>query len=177
MAKNGPSPARPLPGEYADFHAGYVGLVPETDVVKVMDKQRNELLKLIKSIPEKRSTYRYEPGKWSIADVVGHVVDSERVFAFRALFIARGNTSPLPGFDQDEFVAAAQAERFSIRELIEPFSELRKANVTLFRQLPPEAWSRKSTASGTPVSVRGLAYILVGHVRHHMKVLNERYLA
>jgi hypothetical protein len=141
----------------------------------VLAGQQREVTAILRAIPEERASFRYQAGKWSIRELVGHITDSERVFSYRALFFARGGKAELPPFDQDEFVAHAAAERVALSGLVDQFEALRQSNVLLFRQLPPDAWMRSGIASGVRVSVRGLAYVTAGHVRHHMRVLRDRY--
>jgi hypothetical protein len=167
---------RPQAGEYNSYYGRYIDLAPEDDVVAALDAQSHETATLLGGISEQQSSHRYEPDKWSIKQLVGHVIDGERIFAFRALCIGRGDTTPLPGFEQDPYVATAASDDRSIADLAEELGALRKANVMMFRALPEEAWSRVGTASDNPVSVRALAFIMLGHERHHMRILRERYL-
>jgi hypothetical protein len=171
--KNG---GRPQPGEYASDYQRYIDLAIEDDVVAALDAQSHETATLLAGISEQQAAHRYEPDKWSVKQLVGHVIDGERIFAYRALRIARGDTTPLPGFDQDPYVANAASDDRPIADLAEEFAVLRKANVMMFRALPEEAWSRVGTASDNTITVRALAFILLGHERHHARILRERYL-
>jgi hypothetical protein len=171
--KNG---GRPQPGEYASDYQRYIDLAIEDDVVAALDAQSHETATLLAGISEQQAAHRYEPDKWSVKQLVGHVIDGERIFAYRALRIARGDTTPLPGFDQDPYVANAASDDRPIADLAEEFAVLRKANVMMFRALPEEAWSRAGTASDNAITVRALAFILLGHERHHARILRERYL-
>jgi hypothetical protein len=168
---------RPQTGEYATYYGRYIDLATEDDIVAALDAQGHETAALLGGLSEAQASHRYEPGKWSVKQLVGHVIDAERIFAYRALSFARGETNPLPGFDQDPYVANAGSDDRSIADLAEEFSTVRKANVMLFRALSEEAWSRSGIASDNPISVRALAYILLGHERHHLRILRERYLA
>lgn len=161
--------------EYADFYAGYVSLVPEEDVLAAIDEQSVTTQRLLSSLDDTRAAYRYAEGKWSIKEVVGHFTDAERVFAYRALAIARGDTESLPGFDENDYVRNAAFDTWKFGDLVEAYALTRRATVLLFRNLPPEAWTRRGTANGTTITVRALARIIVGHERHHVGVLGERY--
>jgi hypothetical protein len=167
---------RPQTGEYATYYARYIDLATEDDIVAALDAQSHETATILGGLSEAQASHRYEPGKWSVKQLVGHVTDAERIFAFRALAFARGETTPLPGFDQDPYVANAGSDDRSIGELAEEFATVRKANVMMFRALSEEAWQRSGVASDNPISVRALAYILLGHERHHLRILRERYL-
>ncbi len=167
---------RPQTGEYATYYARYIDLATEDDIVGALDAQAHETAALLGGLSEEQASHRYEPGKWSVKQLVGHVTDGERVFAYRALAFARGETNPLPGFEQDPYVANAGSDDRSIADLAEEFATVRKANVMMFRALSEEAWNRSGIASDNPISVRALAYILLGHERHHLRILRERYL-
>jgi uncharacterized damage-inducible protein DinB len=166
---------RPLPTEYAPAHHGYVELVPEEDIVPAIAAQSAETQKLLATLDENRGMYRYAEGKWSVKEVLGHIADAERVFGFRALAIARGETKPLPGFDEDEYVRNASFDSWKLGELSEYYALARRATLVFFNNLPEDAWMRTGTANGSPVSVRGLAWVIVGHERHHLSILRERY--
>lgn len=166
---------RPTPSEYSPYHAGYVALVPEEDILSAMEQQSSEMQKVLASLDETRGAYRYAEGKWSVKEVIGHVVDAERIFGVRALAIARGETQPLPGFDENAYVENASFEDWKLGELAELYAVVRRANIVFYRNLRDEKWDRRGTASDVPVSVRGIAYVIVGHERHHLKVLRERY--
>lgn len=154
----------------------YIDQVPEGDICALLEAQGHETLALLDGISEDRSLHRYAPGKWSIRDVVNHLNDTERLFVFRAFWFARGFESPLPSFDQTIAVAAAGADHRSWPSLLEEFRAVRQATLTFFRSLPPPAWARRGIASDNPFTVRALAYLAVGHVTHHTRILRERYL-
>ena len=166
---------RPEASEYAPYYERYVSRVPEADLVAALEADRSATLDLLRSVPESRADDRYEPGKWSIREVVQHVLDAERVFGFRALWFARTPGASLPGFEQDDFVKTAPAAT-PLSALASEFDHVRRGHVLFFSALEPEAWTRSGVASGSPVSVRALAAILVGHNRHHAGILRERYL-
>ena len=167
---------RPRETDYASFYAGYVSLVPEEDVLAAIEQQSSATQRLLSSLDDARGAYRYQEGKWSVKQVIGHVIDAERVFGYRALCISRGETQPLPGFDEQEYMREANFDDWRIGDLAESYALTRRANIVQFRNLPKEAWDRRGIASNNPVTVRALAYIIVGHERHHLGVLRERYL-
>jgi DinB family protein len=167
---------RPEAGEYAPSFADYVDRVADDeDIVAVLATQLDQTLARLGRIPEARGDYRYAPDKWSIKEIVGHLCDTERVFAYRALRIGRGDTTPLPSFDDQAYVAEVRAGDRTLADLAAEWGDVRRATIALFRNLPAEAWHRRGTASDQPISVRALAYIIAGHVRHHLQVLEERY--
>jgi DinB family protein len=167
--------ARPEATEFAPFYAGYVNRVPETDVLAVLQKQADEILALAHSVPPGRESFRYGEGKWSIREVLGHLTDGERVFGYRAFCFSRGEQAPLPSFDENQYVTAAGADRIPLAELAAEFAATRASNLAFLRRLSAEEGARVGTASGKPISVRALAYIMAGHPRHHVAVLRERY--
>lgn len=166
---------RPTASEYSPYHAGYVALVPEEDVLSAMEQQSSEMQKVLASLDEARGAHRYAEGKWSVKEVIGHVVDSERIFGYRALAFARGESQALPGFDEKAYVENASFGDWKLGELAELYAVVRRANIVFFKNLREELWDRRGTASDVPVSVRGIAYVIVGHERHHLNVLRERY--
>jgi hypothetical protein len=167
---------RPLETEYPAAFADYVGRIGEDeDILAVLVAQLEEVLSLLGAVAESRGDYRYAPGKWSVKDIVGHLCDTERVFAYRALRIGRGDTTPLPSFEDQAYVAEVRAEDRTLADLAAEWGDIRRATISLFRHLPAGAWERLGTASDQPISVRALAYVIVGHARHHLQVLEERY--
>ena len=167
---------RPQPDEYDACYADYVGCVPDGDVLATFATQRDELLALITGLPEGTLDHRYAVGKWSVREVVGHVIDAERVFSYRALRFARGDATPLPGMDQDEFIAGADFAHRSHASLVDEYVHLRSANIALFGSFDDEALCRTGVASDCPFTVRALIWLTAGHERHHLDVLRERYL-
>jgi hypothetical protein len=168
--------APPGPDEYGPGYADYVSRVPaESDILDLLARQGESTFARLGRIPESRGGYRYAPEKWSIKEIVLHLSDTERVMAYRGLRVARGDQTPLPGFDENAYAPMSGADAVPLADLAESLRDVRRATLALFRYLPPEAWTRRGTASGAPVSVRGLAWIIVGHERHHLDVLAERY--
>ena len=171
-----PAPARPAPDEYAAYYERYISLVPEGDVVETLERQGAETLALLRGLSEEQGAHRYEPGKWSVKQLVGHVSDGERIFSYRALAFARGDSQALPGMEQDEWMAGVDFDARTLSSLIDEFESVRAATLHLLRHLSPEAWARRGTASDNEVTARALAYIIAGHEAHHVRVLRERYL-
>jgi hypothetical protein len=168
---------RPEKSEYAEYYERYVSLVEETDIAAVLENQLNELRELLQTVTEEKSLFAYAEGKWSIRELIGHLSDGERIFAYRALRISRADQTPIEGFEQDGYIENSNFNGVSLADLIAELVHLRQANVVLFKSLSDEAWARTGRASDNTVSVRALAYIMAGHIRHHLKILNERYLA
>lgn len=168
--------SRPAIDEIPGPHVPYVDLVPDGDVIACLEAGMATTQALLAAVPESRGGYRYAAGKWSIKEVVNHLVDAERVFAFRALTFARGDAGPLPGFDEETYAPAAEADRRALSEVLAEFSSVRAATLTLLRSLPDAAWDRRGTANGRLASVRALAWVIAGHEMHHRRVLAERYL-
>jgi hypothetical protein len=171
-----PGKARPQESEYHPYYERYISLVPDGDIVATLNRQLDETLALIRSIPEARGGFRYAEGKWSIKELLGHVIDSERVFAYRALRFGRGDATPLAGFEQDDFVRGADFDKRTLSDLADEYAHVRRATISLFASFDESAWSRRGLANNNEVSVRGLAFIVAGHERHHVEILKTRYL-
>src|SRR5438132_1237750 len=168
---------RPKADEYADIHAGYLSKVPGDDVMNFLQHQLDSALALFTTIDDSKGDFRYEPGKWTIKEVLGHIVDTERVFAYRALVFARGDRTPLPGFDQEPWAQHAGHGKLAIRDIIAEFKSVRRSTIQLFQHLDAEAWNRRGTANGREISTRAAAFIIAGHAQHHLDILQARYLA
>jgi hypothetical protein len=166
----------PARTEAADYYFTYIDKVGRGDICETLEAQMGETAAFLRGISDERSLHRYAPDKWSIRQVVGHLNDAERVFAFRAFWFARGFDSSLPSFDQDIAVTSAGSDARAWPSLIDEFQTVRATSLSLFNNLPAEAWMRRGTASGNPFTVRALAYIVAGHVAHHVGILRERYL-
>jgi hypothetical protein len=170
MTKN-----RPGPGDYAPYAEQYVVLVPAGDIVDALAAQLKQTVTLFSGRSERDGNFRYAPDKWSVKEVVGHIADTERVFAYRALRFARGDQTPLSGFEQEDYVRAAHFGARKLVDLVEEYADVRQASLALFRSLNEEAWQRRGVASNHPVTVLALAYLIAGHELHHRKILDERY--
>jgi hypothetical protein len=166
---------RPQPNEAASYYFAYIDRVPTDDIVKELENQLNQTSGFLSGISEEKSLYRYAPDKWSIRELLSHVNDTERVFLFRALWFARGFPDPLPAFDQNVCVKAAEADEVSWQALVNEFRSIREATIAFFQALPAAAWDRNGIASDNPFTVRALAYIIAGHVSHHTDVISNRY--
>jgi uncharacterized damage-inducible protein DinB len=152
-----------------------VALVPEAEVLAVLESQVDEVRRLLAAVPAGQESHRYAEGKWSIRQVIGHLVDAERVFGYRAFCFSRGERAALPSFDENLYVDAARSDGVPLRELAQELAVVREANLAFLRRLDAREWAQVGTASGNPVSVRALAWIMAGHPRHHVNVLRERY--
>jgi hypothetical protein len=167
----------PQEGEYAPYYGRYISLIASPDILGVLDQQRRDMVLLLSGREEKDGDLRYAPGKWTVKEVLGHICDTERVFAYRALRIARGDTTPLEGFEQDDYVRNGPFTRRPLANLIEDFIAVRRASVSLFRELDAEAWTRRGVANKNEVTVRALAYVSAGHELYHRRILQEKYFA
>jgi len=166
---------RPLETEYAPYYGSYIGYVAEDEILPVLRAQIDELDVLLDRVGPEQETYRYAEDKWSIREIIGHLIDGERVFGYRALCIARGETQNLPGFDQDQYMLTAPYDRVDLEDLLSEFRLVRLSNIAMFRNFDEAAWTRAGIANDAPVSVRALAFIMAGHLRHHMGVLRSKY--
>jgi len=167
---------RPLPGEYAEGFAPYIAEAPEGDVLALLQAQVEEVGALFGGLSEAQGAHAYAPGKWSLKTLIQHLSDGERIFAYRCLRIGRGDATPLPGFDEDVYAAAAGADAHRVADLLEDFRATRRASLSLFRSLPESAWPLKGISNGKVLSARSLPYICLGHTAHHLAVVRERYL-
>ncbi|HZI28526.1 MAG TPA: DinB family protein [Gemmatimonadaceae bacterium] len=167
---------RPAPDEYAPYYGRYIEKVPDGDVVRTLREHRETTSAFLRGIPDAKGGHRYAPDKWSIREVVGHLSDCERIFAYRALRFARADETLLPGFDENEFVKRARLDERPMTSLIAELEAVRGATVALFDGLFPDEWSRVGNANGKAMSVRALAWTIAGHELHHLGILRERYL-
>ena len=168
---------RPSPNEYSEYHQLYISKVPDGQIMTILRDQLDEAITLFKTIPESKGDYRYEPGKWTLKEVIGHLSDGERIMAYRALRFARNDQTPLPGFEQDDYIPYSNSNECSLADLINEFATLRESTLTMFKNFSNDSWERVGTASGNRVSVRGMAYIIAGHLEHHLRIIREKYLA
>jgi hypothetical protein len=166
---------RPTSAEYSASFERYVSLVTEDDVLPLLDAQASGVRSAVGVLSAERAGYRYAPGKWSVRETIGHLIDTERVFGYRALSIARGETFSLPPFDENRYADVAGHDRAPIGELAEEFASLRRGHVLMLQHLDEEAWTRKGVVNQHPTTPRGLAFIMAGHVRHHALILTDRY--
>jgi len=168
-------PTRPEATEYPSFYAGYVASVRDGDICEIVREAKEELAATLGGIPESRGDYRYADGKWSIKTVIGHIIDAERIFSYRALRLARGDKTPLPGFEENSYAITARSDERTVADLVSEMLDIRTSTIRLFDSFPDDAWNRSAMVSVGEVTVRALAYITVGHARHHLNVLRERY--
>lgn len=167
---------RPEAGEYAPYYEKYISQIEGNDILATLDDQRRKTLLLLSCRSEGEGEIRYAPEKWSVKEVLGHICDAERIFAYRALRISRNDATPLASFDENEYVRNAPFAHVALSELIEDYIAVRRATLTLFRNLDEAAWACRGIASNNPVTVRALAYIIAGHELHHRRMLQEKYL-
>jgi hypothetical protein len=167
---------RPEQTEAASYYFTYIDQVTGGDIATVIERQLDESMALFAEISEETSKHRYAPDKWSIREALNHVTDTERAFAFRALWFARGFDAPLPGYDQNIAAEGAGADGIAWAAHVEEFRRVRLSTISLFANLPAEAWMRSGIASDNPFTVRAMAFIIAGHAEHHLRILRERYL-
>ena len=167
---------KPPENEYAPYYHTYIGKVPQNDLLEALKDSHRKVLAFLQEIPVEKHTYRYAQGKWSITEVLQHMLDCERVFAYRALVFARNDKTPLPGFDEDAYATEYNADKRGMDLLLEEYKHLRESNILLFEGFSDEVSLRMGMANGQGISVRALGFIISGHELHHMQVLKERYL-
>lgn len=167
---------RPKKEEYAAYYHTYVDTVPDGDIIKILNKQNDQIKKLLANTSKKKSLFRYTPGKWNVREIIGHMIDTERVFAYRALRFARNDQTDLPGFDENEYIRHSNYTDIKLKELVDEFCALRKSNAIMFKNFSDEITMRSGRANGNSFTVRAMAYITVGHVNHHLGIIKERYL-
>jgi hypothetical protein len=167
---------KPEESEYLPYYGRYISLVPDGEILALLSNQLEATAALLRGIPESQANFRYEADKWSIKQVVGHMIDTERIFACRALRFARDDKTPLPGYEQDDYIRSASFEDYPLSDLVAELESVRRSNVFLFKHLDQEAWLRRGVANDSEVSVRALAYIIAGHELHHRDILRTRYL-
>jgi len=169
---------KPQKGEYVSYYQSYIDLVPKGDLLKILDKQNDLFCAYFADVPENKADFKYEKGKWSIKEVIGHIIDTEMVFLYRLMRFSRKDSTDLPGFDQDKFIKNSNYKDQSLTTLVEQFYLQRKFAIHLLTSLTPAMWKLKGSAnSGATMSVRASAYIMAGHVIHHMQIIQKRYLS
>lgn len=167
---------KPDETEYLPYYGKYISLVPDGNLLTILGKQIDETLALLQTIPEGQASFRYAPDKWSIRQLIGHIVDGERIFAYRALRFARNDKTAVPGFSENDYINNASFDNYPLSDLAAEFESVRRSNLFLFKHLDEEAWLRRGKANDAEVSVRALAYIIAGHELHHRNILIDRYL-
>jgi hypothetical protein len=169
--------ARPEAGEYAPYYDRYISMIEGEDILGTLDRQRREMMLLLSGRDDEDGDFRYAPEKWNAKEVLGHVCDTERAFAYRALRFSRADATPVEGFEQDDYVRNGPFAQRPLADLVEDFIAVRRATLSLLRSLDESAWSRRGIANKNEVSVRALAYIIAGHELHHRRILEEKYFA
>jgi hypothetical protein len=167
---------KPNADEYAPYYKLYIDTVPDINIIDALGMQTDSATKLLMGITEEKSQYRYAPEKWNIIELTGHILETERMLAYRALCISRNEQTSLPGFDQDEYVRQTDYSKITMKAMVEEFAALRKANILMLKNFTDDMCLRKGTANKNPLSVRALAYVIYGHVQHHLNILKEKYL-
>jgi len=168
---------KPETSEYNPYYEKYISLIEEGELLNALERQPSELRSLLNGLDEEKGKYAYADGKWSIKEVLSHLVDGERIFGYRVLRISRGDETPIEGFEQDGYIENSHANERSFEDLLEELSLQRNANLRMLKNLRDDGWKRLGTASQSPVSVRALGFIMAGHVRHHINILKAQYLA
>jgi len=176
MSSSATTAFRPQPKEYAPYYDRYISLVKDSDILNAFDEQRRQTILLLSGRTEADGDLRYAPDKWSLKEVLGHLNDTERIMSYRALRIARGDTTPIEGYEQDDYVRNGPFARRPLADLIEDYIAVRRATLSLFRNLDEAAWTRRGVANKNEVTVRALSYIIAGHELHHRRILEEKYL-
>ena len=167
---------RPQPSEYDPYYERYISLVADDEIIDTLGAQPTKLQDLLTALPEEKGDFRYADGKWSIKELIGHLIDGERMFAYRLFRISRGDETPIEGFEQDGYIENAGSGGRSFGDLLEEFTLLRRSTMILIKNLSDEDWGRVGIANAVPVSVSALIYIMAGHIEHHFGILKERYL-
>jgi len=168
---------KPEVNEYALYYQRYIDLITTDDIFSVFKQQAEEIVALFTTLSEEQASFRYAEGKWTIKEVLGHIVDSERIFGYRVLAISRGEKNPLPGFAENEYVRNGKYENRSLQSLLAEYSQLSSANLELFKSLDEEMLSQKGTASGKEVTARAILFVTIGHEKHHLEIIKSRYLS
>ena len=167
---------RPDASEHIPYYSKYISLVPNGNIVTILEEQRQSTPELLRLITEAQSLNRYAPDKWSIKEVIGHLSDNERIFTYRALRLARNDRTALPGYESDDYIEYGEFDKRTWQELITEFQTVRAATVSLYQSLDEVAWTRTGVANNDPISVRAIAYVIAGHELHHLKLIKDFYL-
>jgi hypothetical protein len=166
---------RPSPKEYAEYYKQYISLVPKGNIIDILEDQQKSLMGFFSSIDEEKANYRYAENKWSVKEVLGHIIDGERIFAYRALRLSRGDSKPLMSFEQNSFITNSNYGNTQFEKIVDEFFLLRASNILMFRNFSNEMWLRRGTVDDKNISVRAIAYLMAGHTEHHINVLQELY--
>jgi uncharacterized damage-inducible protein DinB len=167
---------RPAENEYPEYYLPYINLVPQEDLLQILQENLQEVVNLFEGISEEKAHYRYAPGKWSVKELLGHITDTERIMCYRLLRVGRGDQTPLAGFNENDYVQGAQTNNLSMEAILEDFKAVRNATITLIQNLPAAAWANKGNANGLEITTRAIAFIIAGHQIHHCKIVEDRYL-
>jgi uncharacterized damage-inducible protein DinB len=167
---------RPLVSEYPEYYKTYVNLVPEGDLLALLEVNLVKTIELFESLSEESGQFRYAENKWSIQEVLGHMADTERIMSYRLLRVGRGDQTALAGFNENDYVESSQINKLPIKRILEDFIASRKATLTLFQNMPEEAWANIGVANNSEITARAIGYIIVGHALHHYKIISDRYL-
>jgi uncharacterized damage-inducible protein DinB len=168
---------RPETNEFAPYYNGYISLIEGDDVMPVLNAQVAVLRSMLAGVPEEKGAYAYATGKWTIKELLSHVIDGERIFSYRILRVSRGDKTPIEGFEQDDYIENSNANNRSFAALLDEFDLQRRSNLLMVNNISDEGSKSMGTASDNPVSVRALTYVMAGHVTHHVNILKERYLS
>ena len=168
--------AKPQPGEYKPFSGAYIGLVADNIQLSLLQTEFENMKLFLLSIPEEKLLYRYAEGKWTIKEMLVHMIDTERIFSYRALRMARNDKTGLPGFEQNDYVPFSNANNRSREEIVNEFEAVRTGTYLLFQNFDDAAWDRSTLVDHHPVNVRAMLYLIIGHARHHLKIIKEKYL-
>ncbi|QOR66599.1 DinB family protein [Cytobacillus suaedae] len=166
----------PQHGEYNPYYEGYLNLVPDGDILDVLQEEQEKTINLVKDLSEEDANFRYGPLKWSIKEVIGHIADTERIMSYRLLRIGRGDTTPLPGFNENDYIVVANFDNFTVHALLEYFQMTRNSTISLLKTMSPESMARVGNANQSETSARAIAYIIAGHEIHHRQIIKDRYL-
>ena len=167
---------RPDPSILTPYQKSYVDLVPNGSLPTIMDQNGRDTVAFLKALPAEKNKYRYAPGKWSIAELVQHIIDTERIFAYRMLCIARGEHAPLPGFEENDYARESGADQRNFSDIVDEFTAVRNATTSLLKSFSDSRLDKKGTSNGKPAYVRSLAFMVAGHEIHHINIIKERYL-
>ena len=168
--------SRPQPAEYDPYYEKYIFLVPEEDIIATLKRQTVDLSALFENVDEEKSTFAYADGKWTIKEILVHIIDDERIYVYRALRFARKDSTELPGFEQDDYALYSEAGKRSIENIFEEYEAVRNSTIALFNGLPENSFLRSGTANNNKATVRALAYHIAGHELHHINIIKEKYL-